>query len=104
MTAQSGSGFTPFFVGEVLDIQDPDNAHKVKVMIHGHQNAGPNPIPDEDLIWCHSVHNNVPSLNGVGVTNKYLPGTHVFGCFLDPETKQIPFILGSFHRAGRSST
>jgi hypothetical protein len=102
MTEQSGSGFTPFFTAEVLDVKDPDNAHKVKLMIHGHNNAGTQPVPDSSLIWAHSIHNNKASLNGVGTTNNYLPGTHVVGFWLDPDTKQIPFIIGSFHREGRT--
>jgi hypothetical protein len=100
MTQQSGSGFSQFFTGEVRDIRDPDKTGKVKLMIHGHHNAGPTPIADADLPWCHSIHNNEASLHGVGATTRYLPGTTVVGFWLDPETKQIPFIIGSFHKAG----
>lgn len=100
MTAQSGNGFGQFFTAEVRDVRDPDDVGKVKLMIHGHHNAGPTPIADADLPWAHSVHNNHACLNGVGTTNKYLPGTSVVGFWLDPETKQIPFIIGSFHKAG----
>jgi hypothetical protein len=43
--------------------------------------------------------NNSPSLNGIGQSVDYLPGTTVIGMWLDPATKQIPLILGSLHRS-----
>ena len=89
-----------FFTAEVRDIQDPDKAGKMKIIVHGHHNVGDDPIKEEDLPWAHCVMNNSPSLNNIGSTTKYLPGTTVVGFWLDPETKQIPYILGSTHRAG----
>ena len=98
MTAQQGSGL--FFVGEVRDIRDPDEAGKMKIIVHGHHNTGEKPIDDKDLPWAHCIMNNTPSLNGVGSTSNYLPGTTIVGFWLDPETKQIPYIIGSLHKAG----
>lgn len=102
MTEQSGGGFSQFFVGEVRDIRDPDRAGKMKIIIHGHHNAGDVPIPDDDLPWAMPIMNNSPSLNKIGETANYLAGSTVVGFWLDPETKQIPVILGSLHRAGIS--
>jgi hypothetical protein len=43
--------------------------------------------------------NNSPSLNGIGQSVNYLPGSTIVGFWLDPKTKQIPIILGSLHRS-----
>lgn len=100
MTEQSGGGYSQFFCGEVRDIQDPDRAGKCKLIIHGHHNAGDEPIPDDDLPWGIPIMNNSPSVNKIGQTSDYLPGSTVVGFWLDPETKQMPIILGSIHKAG----
>jgi hypothetical protein len=88
------------WVGEVRKKGDPNSANKVQVMIHGLHNIGDSPIPDSDLPWAHSMMNNTASLNGVGKSVNYLPGSTVFGIFLDPINKQIPIILGALDRSG----
>lgn len=100
MTDQAQGIGSSFFVGEVRDVRDPDKAGKMKIIVHGYHNMGSTPIEDKDLPWAHCVMNNSPSLNGIGTTSHYLPGSTIFGCWLDPDTKQIPIILGSMHRAG----
>jgi len=101
MTQMSLGGNMELWTGEVRDINDPDEpgSGKVKVIVHGHHNAGPTPIPDEDLPWAHCIMNNSPSLNGIGHSVNYLAGSTVIGFWLDPKTKQIPIILGSLHRS-----
>jgi hypothetical protein len=100
MTEQALGVGLGFFTCEVRDIRDPDKAGKVKVIVHGHHNIGDNPIPDEELPWAYPIMNNTPSLNKIGTTTNYLPGTCLIGFWLDPETKQIPCVVGSMHRAG----
>ena len=100
MTEQATGIGLGFFTCEVRDIRDPDLAGKVKVIVHGHHNVGDVPIPDEDLPWAYPIMNNTPSLNKIGSTVNYLPGSCLIGFWLDPETKQIPCVLGSMHRAG----
>jgi hypothetical protein len=90
------------WTAEVRDIRDPDKAGKVKLMVHGHHNMGPEPVKDDDLPWAHSIMNNSPSLNGLGHSVNYLAGSTVVGMWLDPETKQVPLIFGSLHRSGTS--
>lgn len=102
MTEQSGGGYSQFFVGEVRDIRDPDKAGKVQILIYGHHNAGDVQIPDKDLYWAIPIMNNSPSLNKIGSTSNYLPHSTIVGFWLDPETKRIPMIIGSLHRAGLS--
>jgi hypothetical protein len=104
MTEQALGVGLGFFTCEVRDIRDPDKAGKVKVIVHGHHNIGDNPIPDTDLPWAYPVMNNTPSLNKIGTTTNYLPGTCLIGFWLDPETKQIPCVIGSMHRAGFSTS
>jgi hypothetical protein len=89
-----------FWTAEVRDIRDPDKAGKIKIMVHGHHNVGETPIPDSDLPWAHPIMNNSPSINQIGKTTNYLAGSTVVGFWLDPETKQIPYIIGSVHKAG----
>lgn len=99
-----GSGME-MFTAEVRDIRDPHGvgnagtAGKVKLIVHGHHNVGKEPIDDKDLPWGHCIMNNSPSLNGIGSSVNYLPGSTVIGFWLDPKTKQIPIILGSLHRS-----
>ena len=100
MTVQALGQTSHFFTGEVRDIRDPDKQGKVKIHIHGHSNQQSPPTDDSDLHWCHTVMNNSPSQNGIGKTTHYLPGTTIFGMWLDPLTKQIPIIMGSLHKAG----
>ena len=89
-----------FFTAEVKDIEDPDGVSgKVKLVVHGHHNTGKQPVKSKDLPWGHCIMNNSPSLNGIGETVDYLPGTTVIGFWLDPKTKQIPVVLGSIHKS-----
>jgi hypothetical protein len=92
-----------FFLAEVKDIQDPDRAGKIKIIVHVLHNGAEEPMPDEDLPWAIPIMNNSPSLNKIGSTSNYLPGTTVLCMWADPFEKQIPLILGSIHRAGLSS-
>jgi len=101
MTVQQGGG-QQIFVGEVRDIRDPDKSGKMKIMVHGQHNVAEKNIPDEELPWASCMMNNSASINKIGESSNYLPGSTVIGIWLDPETKQIPIILGSFQRAGLS--
>jgi hypothetical protein len=100
MSESSLGSHMEMFTAEVRDIQDPDGGGgKVKLMVHGHHNVGDTPIDDKDLPWGHCIMNNSPSLNGIGESVNYHPGSTVIGFWLDPHTKQIPIILGSLHRS-----
>ena len=98
MTEQATGIGSSFWVGEIRDVRDPNESGKMKVIVHGYHNIGDKPIPDKDLPWAHCVMNNTPSLNKAGSTANYMPGSTVVGFWLDPDTKQIPFIIGSLHR------
>jgi hypothetical protein len=100
MSTQPHGGQMHFWVGEVRNKQDPDEAGKCQVIVHGYHNAGNDTVKDDDLPWAHCLMNNSPSVNKIGQTNDYLPGSTVIGFWLDPETKRVPVIIGSLHRAG----
>ena len=102
MTTNVSGGAMHFFTCEVRDLKDPTNAGKCKVHIHGHTNSGEKQIDEEDLPWAHVMHNNKASLNKIGSSTNYLPGSVCIGFWMDPETKQIPVILGSIPKAGES--
>jgi hypothetical protein len=67
------------WVGEILDVRDPNESGKMQVDIHGHTNIGDKPMEQGDLPWAIPIMNNEPSLNKIGSTTNYLPGTTVFG-------------------------
>src|SRR5208337_3782926 len=77
-----------------------DKQGKMRIHIHGHSNQQDPPTDDSELHWAHTLMPNSPSINGIGKTSHYLPGSTIIGFWLDPLTRQIPFILGSKHKAG----
>ena len=99
MTEQNLNVGNPFFYAEVRSVEDPDNAGKCKIVPYGHHNIDTDQIKEDELIWAHPMMNNTPSLNKVGETHRYLPGSTVLCAWADGN-KQIAVILGSGHRAG----
>jgi hypothetical protein len=93
-----GSGI--FWFGEVRNIVDPSKAGRIQVIIHGHDNVGSNPIDNSNLTWAIPIMNNSPSLNKIGETADYLPGSTVVGFWADFPLKQIAYIFGSVHKIG----
>jgi hypothetical protein len=91
------------FHGEVRDINDPEKAGRIKIIVHGKDNAGTTPIDDADLTWAIPLMNNSPSLKKIGESANYLPGSTIVGFWADPETKQIAYIMGSVHKVGPTS-
>lgn len=87
------------FYGEVRDLNDPQQAGRIQIIVHGSDNVGTNPIPQANLTWVIPIMNNSPSLNKVGQSVNYLPGTTVVGFWAD-DAKQIGYILGSTHKIG----
>lgn len=92
-------GFSIDFA-EIRNVQCPQNSGRCQIMIHGHHNGGDQPIPDQSLPWAHPIHNNIPSLNKIGHSTKYLPGSTVMVITIGPKENGIHYILGSIPRAG----
>ena len=83
---------TRWFLGEVVDVNDPKKIGRVKVKVFGVYDN----IKDEDLPWAQIV---VPITQGVhegkGQYLGLLEGTQVFGMFLDGKNSQLPMVIGT---------
>jgi len=82
-----------WFIGDVVDIDDPVQIGRVKVRINGlHQDD----IADADLPFAQTV---IPvTQGGTKELGNYLGvqvGARVFGVFMDGKDSQLPLILGS---------
>lgn len=86
-----------FFFGVVEDVMDPLTIGRVRVRCFGYHTAEKSKIPTEMLPWANVLQpGNSASMSGVGWSpNGLLPGSHVFGIFLDGRSAQYPFVLGS---------
>lgn len=93
------SSFTEFygdqsrwFLGEVVDVNDPSKLGRVKVKVYGVYDD----IDEADLPWAQIV---VPVTTGVhegkGQYLGILVGTQVFGMFLDGKSSQLPMVIGT---------
>lgn len=88
-----------WWLGVVEDIQDPEKLGRAKVRIHGYHTANQEDIPTSSLPWAHPIFPvTSASSSGVGTTVPgFLPGTQVFGFFLDgkePMPQQL-MIMGT---------
>lgn len=86
-----------FYIGVVEDINDPLMVGRVKVRVAGVHTSDKNILPTEDLPWA-ILNNPVSSasISGIGITPVgIVNGTWCNVIFFDPETKQIPVIMGT---------
>ena len=74
-----------WWLGIVEDIQDPEKLGRARVRIHGYHTANQEDIPTSSLPWAKPIFPvTSASSSGVGTTVPgFLPGTQVFGFFLD---------------------
>lgn len=90
---------TRWFIGTVIDINDPQQIGRVKVRIMGIHSDNILDIPDHTLPWAQCV---VPiTEGGVSALGNILgiqPDARVFGIFLDGTNSQLPLVLGSLPR------
>jgi len=87
---------TRWFIGVVVDNNDPLNLGRVKVRIHGIHSDNKEEIPDWALPWAQVL---IPvteeGTTGYGYNPYIIPTAQVFGIFLDGKSSQLPLILGS---------
>lgn len=86
-----------FYIGVVEDNNDPLMVGRVKVRVAGIHSSDKTILPTEDLPWA-ILNNpvNSASVSGVGESPLgIVTGTWCTVIFLDPETKQIPIIMGT---------
>ena len=88
---------TRWFLGEVVDVNDPKELGRVKVKVFGVYDN----IETGDLPWAQIV---VPITQGVhdgkGQYLGLLEGTQVFGMFLDGKDSQLPMVIGTVPKEG----
>ena len=88
---------TRWFLGEVVDVNDPEKIGRVKVKVFGVYDN----IETDDLPWAQIV---VPITQGVhegkGQYLGILKGTQVFGMFLDGKDSQLPMVIGTVPKKG----
>lgn len=102
------SSFTEFygdqsrwFLGEVVDVNDPEQLGRVKVNVFGVYDD----IDEADLPWAQIV---VPITQGIhegkGQNLGILVGTQVFGMFLDGKSSQLPMVIGTVPKEGDTNS
>lgn len=89
-----------WFVASVIDNSPPYGYEgRIKIRIHGIHSRDTNDITQEDLPWAQVM---TPSDtfggSGLGTHCQILPGTLVFGMFLDGIHSQLPMVMGSLPR------
>ena len=87
---------TRWFIGVVVDINDPYQLGRVRVRIFGIHGESTQDIPLPDLPWAQTV---IPvtagGSSGLGATIGIQVKAQVFGIFLDGKLSQMPVVLGS---------
>jgi hypothetical protein len=87
-----GGDFT-WFIGSIVDINDPLLSNRVKVMPYGYYN---HTIPAEKLPWSTvMMPNTSSSYKGYGANHELMVGSWVVGFFRDGPSAQDAIILGS---------
>tara|TARA_B100000287_G_scaffold120544_1_gene112376 strand:+ start:6251 stop:7795 length:1545 start_codon:yes stop_codon:yes gene_type:complete len=93
-------GFT-WWVGEVEDIEDPQNLGRTKVRIIGWYTGAGNvaytkDMPTEDLPWAVTMlPTDQAGIKNSGTKCELQVGAQVLGFFLDGEEAQLPVVMGS---------
>ena len=85
-----------WFLGNVVNITDPQKLGRIKVRIHGIHSDSKQDIPDDNLPWAQTVVSITEGgTNGLGNNLGIQVGAMVFGIFLDGKDSQLPLVLGS---------
>ena len=85
-----------WFIGTVIDINDPLEIGRLKVRIFGIHSANTVDIPLGDLPWAQVVAPITEGgSSGIGANTGIKPLAQVYGIFLDGKNSQLPLVLGS---------
>lgn len=87
---------TRWFVGTVVDINDPEELGRVKVRIFGVHPDDTNATSNADLPWASVVAPITEGgSSGIGANTGIKNRAQVFGIFLDGKHSQVPMVVGS---------
>ena len=88
---------TRWFLGIVIDINDPEELGRVKVRIFGVHGENTIDVPNRDLPWAHvMLPVTAAGITGLGQSPSGLvEGSWVLGYFRDGNTRQEPVVMGS---------
>jgi hypothetical protein len=85
-----------WFIGRVVENDDPLRLGRVKVRIYGIHTSNRQDIPDHSLPWAQVM---IPvteeGSTGFGGNCRLIVSAQVFGIFLDGKDSQLPLVLGS---------
>ena len=85
-----------WFVGLVIDVNDPLKLDRVRVRIQGIHTHDTSLIPNSDLPWAQvAIPVTEGGSSGLGANSSLKPRAQVFGFFLDGIDSQLPLIIGS---------
>lgn len=85
-----------WFIGLVIDVNDPLKLDRVKVRIQGIHTPDTTLIPNEDLPWAQvAIPVTEGGSSGIGANSSIKPRAQVFGFFLDGKNSQMPLVIGS---------
>ena len=85
-----------WFVGLVIDVNDPLKLDRVRVRIQGIHTHDTSLIPNSDLPWAQvAIPVTEGCSSGLGANSSLKPRAQVFGFFLDGKDSQLPLIIGS---------
>ncbi len=92
-----GKEGTPhFFMGVVEDNADPMTLLRVKVRCFGVHPENRDDVPTSALPWAIVMQpGNSSNISGIGDFSVLVPGTWVFGIFLDGKLAQYPMVMGT---------
>lgn len=93
-----------WFVGNVININDPLQLGRVQVRIFGIHSENLIDIPQSELPWAQTVSPVTEGgSSGIGKTLGIKPKAQVFGIFLDSKNSQLPLVLGSIPKIENES-
>lgn len=88
-----------WWVGVVIENQDPLRLGRCRVRIYGIHNDDVNEVPQASLPWAQvMVPTTEGGVSGIGRAPGVLPGAQVVGFFMDGIHSQSPLIIGSIPR------
>lgn len=96
-----------YWFGVVEDINDPEMLDRVRVRVYGAHSANKSiqdidGTPTEHLMWMNTIMPVTSAqFSGVGQRHGLLPGSTVFGMYLDPEC-QTGIVIGSMQTKNSS--